>query len=158
MQTGLVERVPPDVDPVDVETVLTTPGRMELLAWTDEPWPSIGQPVPDDVEPLFDVSEQLISATVVPRSEVQPPGVHVRFGPAASDALSRYTSEHIGDPALPLAMDGRIQIAPFIQSPLTGGEMIIVLGDDEDPMSPEALVVILTSGPLSPEWSQDPAD
>jgi len=144
--------LPPSVDQADVDTVLNAPGDIEWLAWSEAPWPVEGDAVREDVFPLFDASDQILSATVRPASGGSPEGVVVSLGPVAWEAIAAYTSAHVGEPALPLAMDGTVLTSPTIHAPITGGDIIITAGID-GPISTQALAAILSSGPLPAAWT-----
>lgn len=148
--------LPSSVDLADVRVVLTTQGDIEWLAWSAEPWPVEGDPVRQDVLPLFDASGQILSVTVRPASDGSPEGVVVSLGSLAADAIATYTSAHIGEPAMPLAMDGVILLSPTIQGAITGGDVLITLAEDA-PISAEALSAIMASGPLPAAWTASPA-
>jgi hypothetical protein len=143
--------IPAAVDVADVEAVLNTRGDVQWLAWSDEPWPSEGDPVREGVPPLFG-SADIASGAVQPAGVGSPGGVLVRLDPAAHGALETYTRAHVAEPALPVAMDGTILLSPIINSPIESGELLIGFADD-GPISPEALVAILASGPLPAEWA-----
>jgi hypothetical protein len=147
--------LPPSVDPVDVSAVLSTPGVVEWLAWSEAPWPVEGGPVREGVLPLFDASDQILSASVQPAGAAGPDSVLVTVGTLAADAIGTYTSEHVGEPAMPLAMDGVILLAPTIQVPIMGGEVVITFPSalQDAPISPRAFAAILASGPLPAGWT-----
>ena len=142
--------IPASVDVADVEAVLNTRGDVQWLAWSEGPWPSEGDPVREGVRPLFG-STDIASGAVQPAGPGSPGGVLVRLKPAAHDALERYTRVHIGEPALPVAMDDTILLSPAINSAIESGELVIGFADDAS-ISPEALVAILASGPLPEAW------
>ena len=142
--------IPASVDVADVEAVLNTRGDVHWLAWSDAPWPSEGDPVREGVPPLFD-STDIASGAVQPAGLGSPGGVLVRLEPGVHGALEGYTRAHIGEPALPVAMDGTILLSPAIDSAIESGELVIGFADDA-PISPEALVAILASGPLPEAW------
>lgn len=147
--------IPPSVDPADVDAVLHTAGRIEWLAWLDgAPTPNVGDPVPQGVLPLFDAASQITSVKLTTgHTSPQVPEVELTFGPVATEALATYTSSHVGQP-LPLALDGRILTAPIIQSPLTGGDVIITTPSVPDAgLSAAALAAILKSGPVPSDWT-----
>ncbi len=147
--------IPPSVDPADVDAVLHTAGRIEWLAWPDgAPTPNVGDPVPQGVLPLFDAASQITSVKLTTgHTSPEVPEVELTFGPVATEALATYTTSHVGQP-LPLALDGRILTAPIIQSPLTGGDVIITTPSVPDAgLSAAALAAILKSGPVPSGWT-----
>jgi SecDF, P1 head subdomain len=148
--------IPPSVDPADVVAVLHIAGRIEWLAWPDgAPTPNVGDPVPDNVLPLFDAASQITSVKLTTGHSVPPVSeVELTLGPVAMQALATYTSSHVGKP-LPLALDGRILTAPVIESPITAGDLIITSPSvpDAGGLSAAALAAILKSGPVPDGWT-----
>jgi hypothetical protein len=153
--------MPPSLDPADVDAVLHTAGVVAWLAWpsccgTRAQIPNVGDPVPDGVLPLFDTASEIRSVTVTSTpTNGRPAGVEVTFGPAATQALSTYTTMHVNEP-MPLALDGKIVAVPIILSPSTQGDLIITpagSGSEPGSLSAAALGAILKSGPLPSGWS-----
>jgi hypothetical protein len=149
--------MPPSVDPADVNAVLHTAGVVEWLAWPDgTPAPNVGDAVPDGVLPLFDMASEIRSVTVTSTpTNGRPAGVEVTLSPAATQALSTYTTMHVNEP-LPLALDGQLVAVPIIMSPITAGDLFITTGgsgSEPGSLSAAALGAILKSGPLPPAWS-----
>lgn len=138
--------IPASVASGDVEAVLNARGDVQWLAWSAAPWASEGDPVREGVAPLFGRAD-IASTSVQSGIHGSPGGILVRLKPAASEALNTYSSLHVGQPALPLAMDGTILLSPIIQGPMASGEIVISFAEDA-PISPEALAAILASGPL----------
>lgn len=149
--------MPRSVDPADVTAVLHTAGVVEWLAWPGGTQiPNVGDPLPSGVLPLFDTASEIRSVTVTSTpTNGRPAGVEVTFGPAATQALSTYTTMHVNEP-MPLALDGKIVAVPIIMSPITEGDLLITpagSGSEPGSLSAAALGAILRSGPLPSGWS-----
>ncbi len=149
--------VPDSVDQGAIDAVLRTPGVLEFVPWpANGNQPAQGVLVPDALEPLFDFAEEVISADVRTDSSGQP-AIDIKFGAAGAEALGSYTTQHVGVP-LPIALDGKVLTAPFIQSPITDGEILITgpTVPDSSDIPLEALAAIIASGPLPAEWRHLP--
>lgn len=141
--------IPPSVERADVDAVLNTPGDVEWLDWPDDrPVPDVGSAVPDGIHALFSSSEVISARAITSNGQSS---VDIQLAPVAAEAFAAYTEAHIGKP-MPLAMDGRILVSPTIQSPISGGEVGITFGSNDEGLSAAALAAILQSGPLPPGW------
>lgn len=127
-----------------LDDVLHRPGVVALLPWpADGPAPIEGDAVPAGARSLIDPATGIRSADVVDANGTR--AVKVVLEPEAAASVAEYTSLHVQG-YMPLALDGRILIAPTIQGPITGGELLIELAADGP--DPSALAAILDSGPL----------
>ena len=133
----------PDADVLD--DVLHRRGVVSFLAWPPHGRPPVeGDPVPAGIQSLVDPETGITSTEVVEQDGMR--GVKVVLSPEASARVAAFTTLHVNE-FMPVALDGRILIAPVIQGPITGGELLIQLTDDAA-MEPAALAAILASGPL----------
>lgn len=145
---------PPGVSRSDIDLVLHTRGDIEWLAWpTDRQPPDEGDPIPNDVHPLFEAAGQVTAVEVRAASGGQPAGVVITLAPRAAEAVATYTAGHVNE-VMPLAMDGRILFAPIIAGPIESGQIFISTTADEG-VSPQALAALLMSGPLPEDWTMD---
>jgi preprotein translocase subunit SecD len=142
--------VPLSVERSTVEAALRPRGLVEWVPWpADIDPPAPGERVPQGTDPLFDSAAGIVSASAGSTNDGTPT-VDMMLSADAADALSDYSSAHVGE-VLVMALDGVVLTAPTIAGPINGGELRVTLPQDSD-LDAGALAAILESGPLPPGW------
>jgi hypothetical protein len=108
---------------------------------------AIGQPLPKDEPALFGW-EGIASANPAydPGNRIRT--VNVSLKPDAAAAFGDYTTSHPGE-TFAIVIDGRVAMLPVISEPITGGEVNVSGGVDEDYAFTAA---ILVGGMLPEAW------
>ena len=144
--------VPLTFDATLIDAVLRRPGVFEFVTWpAAAPDPSTGDPVPAGATPIFDAASEITSAEASTGTANQAVLI-IKLSAVGAEALATYTTRHIGE-VLALLLDGAVLAAPFIQSPITGGDLLISFPTAEPPPIPlAAIAAIMASGPLPDAW------
>ena len=143
--------VPDSFDLEAANAVLRNAGVFAFVPWpADQPTPEPGDPVPATLTPLFDAANEITAAELTTDTAGQR-AIDITLGAMGSEAFATYTTQHVGS-FLPFVMDGRVLAAPSIQSPITGGEILISI-PDPDPLPLAAIAAMMASGPLPAAWS-----
>ncbi len=143
--------VPLTFDAQLVDAVLKRPGVIEFVRCPDKP-PAQGDRMDVTTEPLVDAAE--MTSAVMSTDSTGNPVVKITLGAVGSQAMATYTADHING-CLPLLLDGTVLTDPIIQSPISGGEMLIT-GPDPVPIPLLALAAIIAAGPLPDAWTAQP--
>ncbi|HTI28934.1 MAG TPA: hypothetical protein VL687_01050 [Methylomirabilota bacterium] len=144
-------QVPIAVDDEVVDAILHRSGVIELVPWpAGEGEPAVGDPVPATATALIGAAE-IRSGEVSTDSSGQP-SLLIKLSAAGSEALATFTTEHIGEYLL-VVLDGHVLAPPIVNTPITGGDLIITFPTAEPPpISLTAIAAMLVSGPLPEGW------
>lgn len=146
-------QVPVAIDTKTVQAVLLGHGVFELVPWaTGEQPPNPGDRVAATLRPLVDATE--FKSAVASTDSTGGHVLKITLGPVGKQAFAIYTTGHIQG-YVPLVLDGIVLAAPTIQSPITGGELLIT-GPDVFPIPVAAIVAMINAGPLPAAWTAQP--
>lgn len=148
--------VPLTFDATLIDAVLRRPGVFEFVTWpAGTADPAADDPVPATATPLFDAATAITSAEASVGGSNQPI-LTIKLSPVGAEALGTYTTQHIGE-FLVLALDGAVLAAPIVDSPITGGDLLISFPTAEPPQIPLiAIAAMMASGPLPDAWIAQP--
>jgi protein-export membrane protein SecD len=147
----LVVQLAATTDPAfisDVRRLIAQPGRLEFI-----PVPAgridveAGQTIPPDLltdpGPLFGGEE--LSEVQSTLDQANRPAIEFQLKPGAAQVFANYTATHVGE-QFAIVLDGVVQAAPSISSPITEGDGII--SGDFTKTDVAELVSILMNGAL----------
>jgi preprotein translocase subunit SecD len=143
--------VPLTFDSNLVDAVLKRPGVIEFVPCPEQP-PAPGDRLDVTAEPIVGGAE--ISSAVMFTDSTGHSAVKITLGAVGTQAMATYTAAHISG-CLPLLLDGTVLTDPFIQAPITGGELLIT-GPDTGEIPMAALTAIISAGPLPEAWTRQP--
>lgn len=146
-------QVPVAIDTKTVQAVLLRHGIFELVPWaTGEQPPNPGDQVPATLQPLVDATE--FKSAAASTDSMGEPALKITLGPVGKQAFATYTTGHVQG-YVPLVLDGIVLSAPSIQSPITGGE-VLISGPNAFPIPLAAIIAMINAGPLPDAWTAQP--
>lgn len=156
-------RVPASADQGAVRAALTTTGEVSFVPLPaatygtstggrrTRPVPNPGETLDPTLAPLLGSAE--IASAHATTDASGSPAVDLRFTPQGTRLFADWSTAHVGE-FFAVVLDGRVLMAPYVESPITDGTGMIALGQGGLPAPVSAIVAILESGPLPAAWRQ----
>ena len=133
-----------------VRAVVLGTGVITLVAPPAGGQASVGSPPPDGSAPILSGTD-LRSAAVAVEPTTGGPALRIVFSDAGSATLTSWSRLHPGAPTA-LVVDGVVVGLPG-PSELPADDVTLSMGESP-PVPLEAIVAMVNSGPLPPEWAQ----
>ncbi len=156
--------VPASADQAAVRAVLTTTGEVSFVPLPPatygtstsagtKPVPNTGDTLDPALTPLLGSAE--IASAQASTDASGNPAVDLSFTPQGARLFADWSTAHVGE-FFAVVLDGKVLLAPCVKTPITDGKGMIALGQGGLPAPASAIVAIVSSGPLPPEWRQSP--
>jgi SecDF, P1 head subdomain len=139
---------------VAIRDVLEAPGEVEFVPLSPEVYgeggfvAEPGKPLPKEEAPLF--GWEGIASAARTTDQQGRPSTTVTFTPAAAALFGEYTSKHINE-QLAIVIDGVVALMPYIQGPITSGQVELSAGGEDDALF-QRTTAILVGGRLPESW------